>query len=287
MAAERVNYPFAWPHQWTQVEAAPNWLTVDLSSMRFADVKTPIAHHPTVSAEWYLPDHAYGNTETFTISTIFEANTPREVHANSWGVALPGVTVKIVDPLTAGVIPRGQSGEICVKGPTLMLGYIGTPLDETLDAEGFFRTGDSGYLDEAGRLFWEGRLTDIIKTGGANVSPLEVDEVLAKHCGVKVTKTVGLPHETLGEVVVACVVPHDGASLQAEEIRGYLARTAGELQSSAPRAFLPPRRHRADRQRQNQVRRASRIGREAIIGIGRSTKHLTHRACRTGRGSCA
>ena len=59
-----------------------------------------------------------------------------------------------------------------------MLGYIGTPLDETLDAEGFFRTGDGGYLDDAGRLFWEGRLTDIIKTGGANVSPLEVDEAL-------------------------------------------------------------------------------------------------------------
>ena len=97
-------------------------------------------------------------------------------------MALPGVTLKIVDPLTRQwSIPRGESGEICVKGPTLMLGYIGTPLDETLDAEGFFRTGDGGYLDDAGRLFWEGRLTDIIKTGGANVSPLEVDEALAKH----------------------------------------------------------------------------------------------------------
>ena len=58
-----------------------------------------------------------------------------------------------------------------------MLGYIGTPLDETLDPEGFFPTGDGGYLDDAGRLYWQGRLTDIIKTGGANVSPREVDEV--------------------------------------------------------------------------------------------------------------
>ena len=118
------------------------------------------------------------------------------------------MTLKIVDPLTGDIVPRGTSGEICVKGPTLMLGYIGTPLDETLDAEGFFHTGDGGYLDEAGRLFWTGRLTDIIKTGGANVSPLEVDEILARHPAVKVAKTVGVPHETLGEVVVACVVAH-------------------------------------------------------------------------------
>ena len=190
--------------------------------MRFVDFKTPIAHHPTVSVKWFAADHAYGNTETFTITTGFEANTPPEVHAESWGVALPGVTIKIVDSLTGVVVPRGERGEICVKGPTLMLGYIGTPLDETLDSEGFFRTGDGGYLDDADRLYWEGRLTDIIKTGGANVSPLEVDEALANHPGVKVTKTVGVPHDTLGEVVVACVVPHDDANPEVDEIRAYL-----------------------------------------------------------------
>jgi fatty-acyl-CoA synthase len=222
MAAEQVNYPFAWPHQWAQVEAAPNWLTVDLSSMRFADVKTPIARHPTVSHEWHLPDHAYGNTETFTISTIFELNAPQEVHADSWGKPLPGVTLKIVDPITDMVLPRGERGEICVKGPTLMLGYLGVPLDETLDSEGFFHTGDNGYLDDAGRLYWEGRLSDVIKTGGANVSPLEVDDALSKHPDVKVTKTVGVPHETLGEIVVACVVPREGTSVEPEAIREYL-----------------------------------------------------------------
>ncbi len=150
--------------------------------MRFADVKTPIARHPTVSAEWFVARSCLRQHRNIhDLNDCSKLNTPREVHADSWGVALPGVTLKIVDPLTGVVIPRGESGEICVKGPTLMLGYIGTPLDETLDAEGFFRTGDGGYLDEVGRLFWEGRLTDIIKTGGANVSPLEVDEVLAKH----------------------------------------------------------------------------------------------------------
>ena len=222
MAAERVNYPFAWPHQWAQIEAEPNWHTADLSSMRFADVTTPIVRHPSVTIERFVPDRAYGNTETFTFSTMVEVNTPREVHADSWGFALPGVTIKIADPSTGVAVPRGEHGEICVKGPTLMLGYIGTPLGETLDSDGFFPSGDGGYLDEAGRLFWNGRLTDIIKTGGANVSPLEVDEELAKHSAVKVAKTVGLPHETLGEVVIACVVPHEGNFVRADDIREFL-----------------------------------------------------------------
>jgi fatty-acyl-CoA synthase len=222
MQAERVNCPLAWPHQWAQLESAPNWERADLSSMRFVDFNTPIARHPSVSCKWFEPGHAYGNTETFTITTCFPASTPPEVIAGSSGEALPGVTLKIVDPLTGAVVPRGERGEICVKGPTLMLGYIGTPLDETLDAEGFFRTGDGGYLDDEGRLFWEGRLTDIIKTGGANVSPRGVDEALAAYPGVKVAQTVGVPHETLGEVVVACVVPHEGASLEAEAIREFL-----------------------------------------------------------------
>ena len=222
MQAERVNFPFAWPHQWTQLEGAPNWGQVDLSSVRFADFKTPIAHHPTVSGEWYEPGHAYGNTETFTITTGYPANTAPEVHADSFGVALPGVTLKITDPLTGEVVPRGEAGEISVKGPTLMLGYIGTPLDETLDANGFFPTGDGGYLDDAGRLYWQGRLTDIIKTGGANVSPREVDDSLIAHPGVKVAQTVGVPHHTLGEVVVSCIVPHDDVILDTEQLLAFL-----------------------------------------------------------------
>ena len=222
MQAERVSFPFAWPHQWAQLEGAPNWDRVDLSSVKFADFKTPIAHHPTVSGEWHEPGHAYGNTETFTLITGYPANTPPEVHADSFGVALSGVTLKITDPLTGGVVPRGVAGEISVKGPTMMLGYIGTPLDETLDAEGFFPTGDGGYLDDAGRLYWQGRLTDIIKTGGANVSPREVDETLIAHSGVRVAQTVGVPHPTLGEVVVSCVVPHDDVILDTEELLGFL-----------------------------------------------------------------
>jgi fatty-acyl-CoA synthase len=223
MQAERVTLPVAWPHQWAALEAAPNWATADLSSLRYVDQSTAIGRHPTVKRTTYCePRAAYGNTETFTISTAFAHDTPQELAANTHGEVLPGNTLKIVDPLTGALQPRGRPGEIGVKGPTLMLGYLGVPLDETLDAEGFFATGDGGYIDDKGRLVWQGRLNDIIKTGGANVSPVEVDAELAGCSGVKHSVTVGVPHETLGELVVACVVAEEGRSLTEAMVRDFL-----------------------------------------------------------------
>ena len=221
MQAERVTCLVAWPHQWAQLEAAPNYARVDLSSLKYIDARSPLARHLTVHTDWLEPRAAYGNTETFTVTTAFPGSAPQEQIAGSSGEPLPGNIVKIVDPLTGAIQPRGTRGEIAVKGPTLMLGYIGITADETFDADGFFRTGDGGYLDGAGRLFWEGRLTDIIKTGGANVSPLEIDAVLADCPGIKLARTVGVPHDTLGEIVVACVVPHEGATLQEATIRDF------------------------------------------------------------------
>jgi len=220
MQAERVSMPFAWPHQWAKLEEAANWNTVDLRSLRYVEDGTPLTRHPTAKTAWQLPP-SYGTTETLTIHTSFPNSTPSDVRGSSHGEPLPGNTLKVVDALTGAVLPRGARGEIAVKGPTLMLGYLGVARDETLDAEGFFHTGDGGYLDEAGRLFWEGRLTDIIKTGGANVSPREIDDLLAAYPGVKLIQTVGVPHETLGEIVVSCIVPHDGTVLEETAIRDY------------------------------------------------------------------
>ena len=222
MESGRVNFVFAWPHQWAQLETAANWDVVDLSALKYVDVDSPLARHPRVTTTWVEPRHCYGNTETFTLSTGYPANTPREVAGNSHGPPLPGNSVKIVNPLTGVVVPVGERGEIAVKGPTLMLGYLGIPLDQTLDEDGYFLTGDGGYVDEAGRLIWEGRLNDIIKTGGANVSPVEVDAVIKDCPGVKLTQTVGVPHETLGELVVACVVPHAGATLDEAAVRNFV-----------------------------------------------------------------
>jgi fatty-acyl-CoA synthase len=220
--AERVTYPVAWPHQWAQLIDAPNWATADLSSLRYVDVNCPLARHPTVSTTHRDPMASYGNTENFTIVSGYNADTPPEISAGNSGEALAGCTIKIIDPETGATVARGERGEIAVKGPTLMLGYLGAPIDETLDAEGFLRCGDGGYIDEGGRLVFEGRINDIIKTGGANVSPVEVDRVLENCPGVKVNCTVGVPHETLGEMVVSCVAPFEGTVLEEEFVRAFL-----------------------------------------------------------------
>jgi acyl-CoA synthetase (AMP-forming)/AMP-acid ligase II len=222
IAAERVNYTVGWPHQWVRLEEAPNWAEADLSSLRYVDRSMPLARHPTASIDWAEPRWSYGNTETFTIVTGFPAGTPEAVAGDTHGAVLPGAVVKVVDPLSGEIVARGVSGEIAAKGATLMLGYVGVPLDETLDDEGFFRTGDGGRIDDRGRLVWEGRMTDIIKTGGANVSPVEVDAELALCPGVKIGRTVGVPHETLGEMVVACVAPEPGAAIDEARVRDFL-----------------------------------------------------------------
>jgi fatty-acyl-CoA synthase len=219
--AEAVSLPMCWPHQWSRLSEAPNWAEVDLRSLRHVDRDSPLGRHPTVCTDWREP-RGYGVTETFTINAGYPASAPREVVGESYGAPLPGNTLAIVDPETGAVMPRGGRGEIAVKGPTLMLGYVGIPIDETLDAQGFFHTGDGGYVDESGLLYWEGRLSDVIKTGGANVSPREVDAVLNSHPGIKIAQTVGVPHETLGEIVVACAVARDGAALDEASIRGFL-----------------------------------------------------------------
>ena len=171
MQEERVSMPLAWPHQWARLVEDPAWPAVDLSSLHYVG-ETPMRTHPTVRSSWQEPVAAYGNTETLTINTGYASGTPTATMEGNHGPPLPGNTIRIIDPLTGVVLPRGEVGEIAVKGPTLMLGYLRVPAEEAFDPEGYFHTGDGGFVDADGRLHWQGRLNDIIKTGGANVSPL-------------------------------------------------------------------------------------------------------------------
>ncbi|MFT3967709.1 MAG: class I adenylate-forming enzyme family protein, partial [Sphingobium sp.] len=188
MEKERVSYPNGRPHQWARLQESDRWDKADLSSLHYVTYGGIIHSHPTVKTDWRMCP-AFGTTETLTINTAVPANTPEEIYKGSYGRPLPGNTLKIFDPDSGRVVPVGERGEIAIKGPTLMLGYIGKTIEDSFDAEGYFCTGDGGYVDEDGQLFWEGRLTEMIKTGGANVSPIEIDLVLADYPGIKRAQT--------------------------------------------------------------------------------------------------
>ena len=223
MQTERVTLPLAWPHQWARLVEDPAYRDSDLSTLTYVGETSPLRAHPTVRTSWQEPVSAYGNTETFTLNTAHKSGTSPELAQGNHGFPLGGNTVRIVDPLTGKVLHRPEVGEIAVRGPTMMLGYLRVPAEDTFDDAGFFRTGDSGFIDDQGRLHWLGRLNDIIKTGGANVSPLEIDAVLLECPGVKIAATVGVPHDTLGEIVVACVVPDPGAAVDEQRVRSFVS----------------------------------------------------------------
>jgi fatty-acyl-CoA synthase len=235
MQAERVSLPLAWPHQWPQLVEDPAYREADLSSLRYVGEASPLRKHPTVRSNWQEPVAAYGSTETLTLSTAHPSGTDPDFAQGNHGLALPGNILRIIEPVVdpktseldpkAGkVMKRGELGQIAVKGPTLMLGYLRKPVEDTFDDEGFFRSGDGGFIDDEGQLHWEGRLNDIVKTGGANVSPLEIDQVVAACPGVKIAATVGTPHDKLGEIVVTCVVreaTEAGIALDESNVRAF------------------------------------------------------------------
>jgi len=241
LEAERVSLPYCWPHQWAQLEAAPGWDEADLSSFKFFEAAQNLRRpQSTVSTPWIEPHASYGSTETFTISACYPCDSPEDLWKGCNGGALPGNTIRIVDPETGKVLKRGETGEIAVKGPTLMLGYIGIPNDEALDAEGFYHAGDGGFIDERDRLVFQGRINDIIKTGGANVSPVEIDWTLCNCPGVKVCKTTGVPHDTLGEMVVSCVARVDGSELSEAEVIVYLKARLAAYKVPRKVLFIEP-----------------------------------------------
>jgi fatty-acyl-CoA synthase len=219
--SERVTFANGRPHQWARLQAEEHWLQADLSSLRYVPRGEIIWTHPTVKTDWEVPQ-AFGTTETMSICTCIGREASEADYAGSFGVPLPGNVLKIVDPLTREVVPVGESGEMCVKGPTLMSGYLGKRPEDCFDAEGFYCTGDSGRVDAQGRFFWGGRMTALIKTGGANVSPEEIDEIVANWPGVKRVQTVGVADDLLGERVVTCIVPVDGAHIAEADLIAHL-----------------------------------------------------------------
>jgi fatty-acyl-CoA synthase len=223
LESERVTSPHAWAHQLAELEDHPDWPRADLSAIRHCEAFTSFGRHPSVHVEdAWSPRAAYGLSETCTIISSLPADTPPEIRDRSQGVILPGNLVRIVDRDGGDTLPVDAIGEITVKGTTLMLGYVKKLPEECFDDDGFFHTGDAGFVDGDGFLHWTGRMTDMIKTGGANVSPVELEETLLRHPGLKAALAVGVPDEKLGEMVVVCAAAHDGVSVDEDDVRGFL-----------------------------------------------------------------
>ncbi len=235
MEQERASFINGRPHQWVKLKGAANWASADLSSLKYIPRGEMIWEHPSVDTDWDVP-MAFGTTETFTVCTGFTADTSKVAYNGSFGAPHPGNRLKIIDQHSGDILPLGAVGELCVKGPTLMTGYLGKAPEECFDDEGYYRTGDCGRLDEQGRFYWEGRLTEMIKTGGANVAPMEVDTVIARFPGVKRSQTVGVPDELLGEMVVSCLVPADGVTLDADAVTAFVKQELASFK--VPRRIL-------------------------------------------------
>jgi fatty-acyl-CoA synthase len=186
------------------------------------------SNHPLATAlmgEDHLACGMYGMSETATCVACARWDDPVEIRRETFGRPLAGMTVRIVDPDTGREQPVGETGEIRVKGPTLMLGYLRIPPSETFTPEGFFRTGDLGYLDEDGYLHFGSRLKDVIKTAGVNVAAVEVEEAIARMDGVKAVHVVGVPDAVRGENVAAFVVPMPGATVDPDAVTAFCKGT--------------------------------------------------------------
>ena len=223
MAREGVTEPYALPHQTGAMAEHPDWAATDLSSLRSVFGKSAFARHPSVQGDtdWFSPV-GYGLSETCAFFAAHWSSTPRELQKQSMGQLLPGNLLRVVDPATGAALPAGEEGELAIKGPTLMRGYLGRRPEDCVDADGFFHTGDAGRVDADGYVHFAGRRTEMIKTGGANVSPAEVEVQLRACEPVKLARVVGVPDARLDEVVVACVVLKDGVEATAADIQTFL-----------------------------------------------------------------
>jgi len=162
----------------------------------------------------------YGMTETSPVSTQSALDDPLDKRVSTVGRVHPHVEVKIVDPGTGAVVPRGAPGELCTRAYSVMLGYWNNPeaTRTSIDPAGWMHTGDLATMDEQGYVKIVGRIKDMIIRGGENVYPREIEEFLHTHPAVSEAQVIGVPSEKYGEEVMAWVKPRPGASVNQEEL---------------------------------------------------------------------
>ncbi|MBI07918.1 MAG: AMP-binding protein [Rhodospirillaceae bacterium] len=206
----------------------------DFSTLRtgvMAGSPCPIEVMKQVRERMHIPEITicYGMTETSPVSTQTRVDDPVEKRVATVGPVHPHVEVQVIDPETGRLLPRGERGELCTRGYSVMLGYWD---DEeatatAIDRSGWMHTGDLATMDDDGYLSIVGRIKDMIIRGGENISPREVEEFLYTHPDVADAQVIGVPSARYGEEVMAWVKPRPGATIDADGLaslcRGAIA----------------------------------------------------------------
>lgn len=167
--------------------------------------------------------NVYGISEASPNVTVCDIDEPIELRAETCGYPHPDCEVRVVDSVTGAELPPGQPGEICFRGYSLMLGYYNNPVEtaKAIDAEGWLHTGDRGVLLASGELKYSGRIKDMLRVGGENIAPAEIEEALCQHPKVRQAAVVGIPDDRLIEVPAAVLELKPGEQCTAEEIIAY------------------------------------------------------------------
>lgn len=196
----------------------PDFATYDLSSLRtgiMAGSPCPVEVMKRVVSEMNMAEVSicYGMTETSPVSTQTRRDDDLERRTGTVGRVLPHIEVKVVDPVDGVTVPRGEAGELCTRGYSVMLGYWNEPekTAEAVDAGRWMHTGDLAVIREDGYVQIVGRIKDMIIRGGENVYPREIEEFLYGHPKIADVQVVGVPDERYGDEILACVIPRDPA----------------------------------------------------------------------------
>jgi fatty-acyl-CoA synthase len=166
--------------------------------------------------------NVYGSTETYGNCCVSDGLYDREIRFASQGKPLPGVDLKIVDPDTRISLKPGEVGEVCVRG-YITPGYYKDEINTkaAIDKDGYYLSGDVGYVDENGYFYYVGRIKEMIKTGGINVSPLSIQECLLTHPAIKEAHIVGVDDSVKGEVIAAILELKEDRVLSENEVIEY------------------------------------------------------------------
>jgi fatty-acyl-CoA synthase len=201
---------------------------VDLSSLRtgiMAGSPCPVEVMKKVGSEMGIDEIsiAFGQTETSPVTTMVRVDDTLEHRCATVGEVMPHTEIKIVDPATGLISPRGEPGEFCARGYAVMRGYWNDRerTDESIDASRWMHSGDLATMDEEGYVRIVGRIKDMVIRGGENVYPREVEEFLYTHPEIADVQVVGVPDERYGEELMAWVVLRSGATLSEDEVREY------------------------------------------------------------------